>query len=416
MSKNTKLDILIDLYPDVNPDYIKFMIDNKVRKGNIEKIFNFIIKNGHSIDEYTKEHLVELDVGIKNYVENLKAKGIHQSVINVDRYILFFGEEEGKRIWDNHRKSKSKKCKKWQLDNPESAKKSIITKKLNGTIGKEYSIRCKEYWMRIGYSEEEAIEQVAIKQKRDLNHFIKLYGEEKSLIKWNERQTKWQKTLNSKTQEEIDSINKKKAVYSYNECIRRGMNKEEAIEYLSYIPSGLKNIYFSEEELKNAIQSWVDLHDFRSYKNHANILKYFSGTNCFAGWDKPKDYLKWLEENIILSKTEKCFLKKGKFPSYMKYTDNGNVLRSSKEIMFYNLLIKEGYVEDIDFLIDNKYPGDTLKRYDFYIVKLDLYIEIAGYTDDIDYMENILDKTKNVNSIVLSNNNEFEPFIKSLAQ
>ena len=63
-------------------------------------------------------------------------------------------------------------------------------------------------------------------------------------------------------------------------------------------------------------------------------------------------------------------LTKSKY-GYMTYTKNGELLRSIKEIIFYNLLEKYG----IDCKVGLSYPN-SLKKYDFYIPLFDEYIEI----------------------------------------
>lgn len=69
----------------------------------------------------------------------------------------------------------------------------------------------KEYWMKRGYSEREAIKKISelqVKFSKDI--CVEKYGEEKGIEVWKERQEKWQETLKSKPQEEIERINRAK--------------------------------------------------------------------------------------------------------------------------------------------------------------------------------------------------------------
>jgi len=82
---------------------------------------------------------------------------------------------------------------------------------LKSNVRRITSKRCSEYYTARGYSEEEAKELVSKEQK----HFskkicIEKYGHEKGLKIWQDRQNKWQNTLNSKSSEEIARINKLK--------------------------------------------------------------------------------------------------------------------------------------------------------------------------------------------------------------
>jgi len=70
---------------------------------------------------------------------------------------------------------------------------------------------CKEYWMNLGFSEEDAIGKVKQRQTTfSLETCIEKYGEIEGQTKWQERQNKWQNTLLSKSQEEIERINNSK--------------------------------------------------------------------------------------------------------------------------------------------------------------------------------------------------------------
>jgi PhoH-like ATPase len=68
------------------------------------------------------------------------------------------------------------------------------------------------YWVKKGYTKEEA--KLLVKERQttfSLDICMQKYGKE-GLIVFNERQRKWKKTLNSKTKEELDGINRRKMV------------------------------------------------------------------------------------------------------------------------------------------------------------------------------------------------------------
>ena len=62
-----------------------------------------------------------------------------------------------------------------------------------------------EYWIERGYSQEEAREKVRERQTTfSKEKCIEKYGEEEGIKRWNDRQEKWLRTMDSKTQEEKD--------------------------------------------------------------------------------------------------------------------------------------------------------------------------------------------------------------------
>lgn len=71
------------------------------------------------------------------------------------------------------------------------------------------SKRCIEYYTARGYSEEEAANLLAKEQTKFSKEIcIEKYGEDEGIKIWQDRQDRWQETLNSKSSEEITRINK----------------------------------------------------------------------------------------------------------------------------------------------------------------------------------------------------------------
>jgi len=70
---------------------------------------------------------------------------------------------------------------------------------------------CIEYWLNRGHTKEDAKQKLKERQSTNSKSaFIGRYGKEEGIKKWKERQVKWQNTLKSKPQDEIDEINRKK--------------------------------------------------------------------------------------------------------------------------------------------------------------------------------------------------------------
>ena len=90
---------------------------------------------------------------------------------------------------------------------------------------------------------------------------------------------------------------------------------------------------------------------------------------------------------------------------YWSYTDKGTLLRSKAERSIYTLLHSAGLVEDVDFFIDKSYSTTSKHRYDFYFPVIDTYVEMAGMLNDPTYCNNLNEKIKSFNVIVVTPNN-----------
>lgn len=104
----------------------------------------------------------------------------------------------------------------------EEKEKSIADKCKYDMVGRNPNQ--KEYWMKRGYSEEESINMA----RQYINVFsletcINKYGEIEGRRRFEERQIKWQKTMNSKPLDEIQRINHDKV---YKNGPKSGVEKE----------------------------------------------------------------------------------------------------------------------------------------------------------------------------------------------
>ena len=102
-----------------------------------------------------------------------------------------------------------------------------------------------EYWIERGYSQEEAREKVRERQTTfSKEKCIEKYGEEEGIKRWNDRQEKWLRTMDSKTQEEKDRINKSK-VLSGNHVSK---NEQEVYNYLKNIFKDIESQFILRNE------------------------------------------------------------------------------------------------------------------------------------------------------------------------
>ena len=164
----------------------KYGVDESVIK-------NRLIKNGVKIAKgspYSKNYWIErglseseaeykIKVIKPSFIEYWLDKGfnLEESQLRIEAqrlstlrgYIFKYGQEEGNKLW---------------LIKQQEHKNGLHSK------------RCLPYWLNKGYTEKEAkIEISKIQSTFSLKICIEKYGPEQGLIKFNERQLKWQKSL-----------------------------------------------------------------------------------------------------------------------------------------------------------------------------------------------------------------------------
>lgn len=130
---------------------------------------------------------------------------------------------------------------------------SVLSKKFHDKIkqeGKKFlTVRQLDFWISQGLSFEEAQEQLRyIQDKRSLNYFIQKYGIEKGTKKFNETIKKWLNTLDNKTEEEKRQILIKKTKYSKRYSHISVKLFENVLRCLEKEGIFFKKIYYKENE------------------------------------------------------------------------------------------------------------------------------------------------------------------------
>jgi hypothetical protein len=172
-------------------------------------------RNSHSIETfkrkgYSDEESISI---IGNSLEKQSISGKHTVKNRLKKDPLFT-------------KKKSPNCKEFYLERGYSEKESVkksskVVRDMQNVSHKkrkenpyEYSHTYntkKEYYIERGYSEEQSLELLSERQTTFSKEIcIEKYGEKEGLRIWEERQDKWLKTMDSKTEEEKIEINKKK--------------------------------------------------------------------------------------------------------------------------------------------------------------------------------------------------------------
>ena len=268
-----------------------------------------------------------------------------------------------------------------------------------------------EYWLAKGFNETEAICKLKERQRTfTLEKCIAKYGLMEGTKIFNNRQIKWQNTLKSKPISEIRRINKSKNRFNYFYSYKGKLD----INYWNSWKNVCKkyNLTYIDniEELKTYI---CDLCLCTKYICGKSIDWFLSKSCPKYLWKvmhlKQKTVKSWLSNlNIKFTQTYKVFNSKHNIMSYHQLLSNGKILRSLKEIAFYNLLIYHGI---LDIQVGNKYPYSNMV-YDFYVNGF--YIEIAGMIGNNSYKSKMIYKRNTFNSMILVSEKEYSKFIQKV--
>jgi hypothetical protein len=267
---------------------------------------------------------------------------------------------------------------------------------------------CIEYWTLRGHSKEEAKKIISANQSTfSLDTCIKKHGEEKGKEIWLKRQEKWQNTLKQKSDAEIEDINKRKFAYNPD----RFENITECVEKIVEVYG--EKVILNEEEFLNKIKNDLEKSTYKKYWTPDKYVKTIP-LYQFIVLD--------LTENQLINKISNLFVSgvfllenSGAYKNYIKWV-NGKLLRSSYEIYFYERItdINENYI----ISIDGMYPNSRL-RYDFYMSNGD-YIEICPICKNkiktnkiIEYNNRIKKKIELFNPIILSTQEEIDSYIEN---
>lgn len=361
----------------------KLMDEGNYKIGEINRVYNRL----KVLDLLPKDYqeFSRIIHELRERVKRLKREGKHQSVIDASYYAIFYNDETlGREKFDEIRQRKSTKVSAWMKDNTEFMSQKSKENWANKTPLeiRQCSVRCKEYWMKKGYSEEEAIIEVSKRQARGLEHFIKVYGSE-GLTKWEERQYKWQNTLNSKPKEEIDRINRAKGRRDFIEnCKTYGYDVAVNMEFANQCRNYNELVATISKLIENSPTLW-----YKSPKEVLCKLRFYIYGWCLL--DEENELLKIIEKEQ--SKYEKIYepikIEKQTDSHWNLYvTPKGNLLRSEGEVKIWGILKILGLEENKDFLIEKQYPNSRMKC-DFYIIRTKTFIEYAGlwnFQDDYD--------------------------------
>lgn len=394
----------------------------------LERIIDFLIEFDNLPATFNYEVAIYYQEKIEERIKRLKSEGRHQSIIDITLYEIFCKDQSLAKIYyDKMVSKKTKTFSRIKGDSKDSRslkfhiKKygeeegtKIFNEKKNNGIFKKYSNTCVEYYLERGYTEEEAIELIKERQATGrLDKFIDRYGKKLGKQKWKERQIKWQNTLNSKKPEEIDEMKKKRG-FIYSLKAKGTMTNVEISSYASKTSLRLnKTLISSIDEFSTKIK--CDIKNNIIYDGiHINeILNHYTPSQfVLLDIENPLLFMNDYLEVVDNYQNRNIMKNSGLFKNHMLKVEEG-FLRSSLEIFTYDKL-KE---RNIEFEIDKKYPYNNPGswRYDFYLPKYEIYIEISpSYKLDASVKEKIDKKQELFGSLVAKNKKDILDILNTI--
>jgi hypothetical protein len=219
-----------------------------------------------------------------------------------------------------------------------------------------------EYWIKKGYSEDEAKKIISNSQKTFSKEIcVKKFGKEDGINVFNERQKKWIKTLYENNN--LEEINKKRNAFDYSK-----KSIESLIDRVSFLSDTKKTISFciKENKIENFIECVVEKTDIKNMSDIVPIISSKLVQNHYQTTNKIIKELFYVKSPNILNNNLYGH------PVY----HNGYRFKSIKEYKIAILLENKS----IEYVYEKQYPGSQFKC-DFFLPKNEIYIEYYGMLD-----------------------------------
>lgn len=213
--------------------------------GAIENLIRRRQDNNLSVDKIIiKEKLIEL----KKYSQ------INQCRMTLERYTIMY-DYYAKREYKKYNKKKTSEFIKTIYNHDTKSLNHFKLKYGDNELAvQKYKENCKnmitntriECYLQKGMSYEEARKALSKRQCTfSLEKCQKKYGKQKGKEIWEARQQKWLNTLNSKSKEEIDDINKRKTAWLKDkDKLKKHLEKRKA--YLEKLKKENPELYFKK--------------------------------------------------------------------------------------------------------------------------------------------------------------------------
>lgn len=257
-------------------EYVK----NRTNKNKIKNklCIEFWLNKGLTEEEGRKE--------ISNIQSKNSKKVKNRKHETKEERIAKYGEKEAEK----HFKERSHFCVEYWLKKGytyEEATNNISDLQSNNSkkVKNRTSTKCVDYWLKKGYSKEEAKAIIAKSQSTfTLQKCIGKYGQENGLKKWKDRQNKWQKTLHDNKNLHVGFSNVSQELFN----ILTNFYDEEEKDYIFY---GSKNREFTiRKNDKTYVYDFTDLKNRKIIEFNGDI--YHGNPKLFNENDKPNPFKK----------------------------------------------------------------------------------------------------------------------------
>ena len=226
----------------------------------------------------------------------------------------------------------------------------------------------------------------AVQQRKaiTLDNFIKKYGAQEGLLKYN----KWKDGTNISLISYIKKYGKIKGTEYYLRAHIKRDDYEYNIELFDTFIERVANIV---EDCQTYQYHMFNLEKELKFYKFYEVAKDFFGVSVVEIENNIREILPDYRKNLrkIFHNNYSCY----------SYTDKGTILKSFNEIRIYDYLCSLGLTEFDDFMINGKYPNSSL-FYDIWMVSQNIYIEIAG-GDSQEYNDRMKKKEQIFGSIIL---------------
>ena len=288
-------------------------------------------------------------------------------------------------------------------------KSSEISSKRPKEEIRKSSVRCVEYWTSRGMTVEEALFKVSeVQSTFSLEKCIKKHGDIEGRRIFEERQSRWQFTLKNKNDDEIKKINEKKNIKKLDNWILKHGEEQGRKLFIDYIQKIRSDVVpLNIEELEDQIKKGLSVDDILMPPEvfAKKIPNYI--------WEiipKPDNIILWLKSFIDFKHVPGLMFRPELGHRHYRMYVSKKLLRSKNEIYMYSLLTDHGLEHELDFEIEKCYPYSNM-RSDFYLIKGEKYVELAGFKD-MKYIQKMKYKEKTFNSIILYEKKEYQPFVE----
>lgn len=161
------------------------------------------------------------------------------------------------------------------------------------------------YWLDKGYSEDDATAMLHERQQTfSLDICIQKYGDEEGIRIWQERQEKWQDTLNSKSPEEIERINMAKSTGRMNQLFNGNPEVKNVPGILYFIRFFNSDIEFWKVDITSkTVEKRFPKNRLLSFNNlEYEILEEVTGMSFYECFKEEQDILnKYKDSRIIIN-------------------------------------------------------------------------------------------------------------------